>query len=312
MNNHPEITVVMPVFNTELYLDQAIESVLCQTFDHFELLAINDGSTDGSLSRLEYWASKDQRLRVVSQRNLGLSGARNTGIKLAKGDFIYFMDSDDMIAKDTLSLCYAYCKRDQLDFAFFDAETFGHGIQYTVLVNNFNYKRTHIGSEIMSGSVTLEKLLKFGEFFSSVCLLFIDGNFLREKRLLFEMNIVHEDELFTSILFLEAKRIRHVPVSFFMRRLRSDSIMTVTYSMKNINSYFAVGTKLLEYAVQNPMRKKIVDCYLEGMLNAAVWKAHAMPLKNRVYIFNVCIRRWWKYVKVKTLFALLLKKYKLS
>ncbi|WP_286727790.1 MULTISPECIES: glycosyltransferase family 2 protein [Sphingobacterium] len=93
MNNYPKITVVMPVFNTEAYIDRAVKSILDQTFENFELLVINDGSTDGSLSRLEQWASKDHRLRVISQVNRGASAARNVGISQAKGNFIYFINA---------------------------------------------------------------------------------------------------------------------------------------------------------------------------------------------------------------------------
>lgn len=312
MRNPPEITVVMPVFNTEAYVDRAVESVLCQTFENFELLLINDGSTDGSLLRLERWAKVDARVHVFSQANQGLSGARNTGIAHARGDFIYFMDSDDLIKKDTLHTCLECCKSNQLDFVFFDAEVFEDGVQNSVLVEKFDYKRAHTESMILSGIETFANLLKHREFFSSACLLFINRKFLNKIGLLFENYIVHEDELFTSILFLEARKTSYISTSFFLRRLRAGSIMTVPYSMKNINSYFVVGTKLLGYTKENIKMKEIIDLYLKEMIDAAVWKAYSMPWKNRIYILTLCLKRWRKYVKIKTLFALLFKKYKES
>ncbi|WP_312185141.1 glycosyltransferase [Sphingobacterium sp.] len=309
MKNYPEITVVMPVFNTVAYLDSAVESVLCQTFGNFELLAINDGSTDGSLYRLEQWASKDPRMRVLSQENRGASAARNVGISQAKGNFIYFMDSDDILNRDALGTCYEYCRRDQVDFVFFDAETLNDGTFDSALVDKFNYKRTGIESMIMPGRATFEKLLKSSKFFSPVWLLFIDLNFLRKIGLTFNENIVHEDDLFTSLLFLEAQKARYIPASFFIRRLRVGSFMMVPYSMKNIHSYFVMGTKLLEYAKKNSNVREIIDLYLKEMIDAAVWKAYDMSLKKRTYILMICLRRWRKYVKIKTLFALLFKKY---
>jgi len=309
MNNYPKITVVMPVFNTEAYIDRAVKSILDQTFENFELLVINDGSTDGSLSRLEQWASKDHRLRVISQVNRGASAARNVGISQAKGNFIYFMDSDDILHKDALDTCYEYCRRDQMDFVFFDAETLNDGAFNAAFVEKFNYKRRGIESKIMPGTVTFEKLLKSSKFFSPVWLLFIDLNFLRKIKLTFNENIVHEDDLFTSFLFLEAQRTRYISASFFIRRLRAGSFMMVPYSMKNINSYFMIGTKLLAYAKENIKGKEVVDLYLNEMINAAVWKAYAMPWKNRIYILILSLRSWRKYVRIKTLFVLLFKKY---
>ncbi|WP_293887264.1 MULTISPECIES: glycosyltransferase family 2 protein [unclassified Sphingobacterium] len=310
MINDPEITIIMPVFNTEAYVDSAVESVLDQTFKSFELLLINDGSTDGSLSRLANWAEKDARVRVFSQANQGLSGARNTGIEHAKGNFIYFMDSDDLIKRDTLHTCYKYCKENHLDFVFFDAETFADEIQDTALSTRFNYSRIYFEPKvIVSGIEAFEKLLKYDEFFSSVCLLFINRTFLTRIGLRFEKYIVHEDELFTTILFMEAHKTYYIPATFFMRRLRTGSIMMVDYSMKNINSYFIVGIRLLDYSKNNAKIRDIVVLYLRGMIDAAVWKAYKMQLKNRVTVFVVCLRRWRKYVKIKTLCVLLFKKY---
>lgn len=310
MINQPEITIIMPVFNTEAYVDSAVESVLRQTFESFELLLINDGSTDCSLSLLEKWAKKDARVRVFSQSNQGLSGARNTGIAHAKGNFIYFMDSDDLIKRDTLQTCYKCCKENHLDFVFFDAETFADGIQDTTLSTRFNYSRIYIEPNVLlSGIEAFEKLLEYDEFFSSVCLLFINRTFLTRIGLLFEKGIVHEDELFTTILFMEAHKTSYIPATFFMRRLRNGSIMMVDYSLKNINSYFIVGNRLLDYSKKNAKMRDVVTIYLSGMMNAAVWKAYKMPLKYRLTVFVVCIRRWRKYVKIKTLCVLLFKKY---
>lgn len=92
----PTISVVMPVYNAELYLATAIESILAQTFDDFELIVVNDGSTDGSLRLLETLAAQDQRIRVISRANTGIVGALNDGIALARGEFIARMDADDI------------------------------------------------------------------------------------------------------------------------------------------------------------------------------------------------------------------------
>ncbi len=255
------------------------------------------------------WSNGLRRLRVLSQANRGAAAARNVGISHAKGNFIYFMDSDDILHIDTLSTCYEYCRRDQVDFVFFDAETLNDGTFDAAFANKFNYKRTGFESLIMTGSASFEKLLASSEFFSPVWLLFIDLRFLRKIGLTFNENIVHEDDLFTSLLFLEAQKNRYIPASFFVRRLRPGSFMGAPYSMKNINSYFMIGTKLLAYAKENIKVKEVVDLYLKEMINAAVWKAYAMPWKNRIYILILSLRSWRKYVRIKTLVVLLFKKY---
>lgn len=93
---HP-ISVILPVYNAEKYLPATLDSLLAQTFRDFEIVAVNDESTDGSLRILERYAAKDDRIRIISQPNGGQSGARNTGLKNAAGDFFVFCDNDDLL-----------------------------------------------------------------------------------------------------------------------------------------------------------------------------------------------------------------------
>ena len=106
MHNQKKISVIIPVFNTEGYLTICLESLLNQTFDDFEIICINDGSTDNSLKILENFASKFDKIKIFSQDNQGVSAARNRGIKEAVGDYLIFLDSDDFLNKDCLEKSY--------------------------------------------------------------------------------------------------------------------------------------------------------------------------------------------------------------
>ncbi|MBB5333544.1 glycosyltransferase family 2 protein [Chryseobacterium koreense] len=94
------MSVIVPVYNVEQYLQQCIDSIVNQTFSDLEILLVDDGSTDGSLSICEGYAARDSRIRVIHQQNGGVSSARNTGIKQATGDYITFVDADDWLDKD--------------------------------------------------------------------------------------------------------------------------------------------------------------------------------------------------------------------
>ena len=107
--NRPLVTVVMPVFNVERYLAIAIRSVLNQSYPHFELLIIDDGSTDDSLMIAEGF--RDPRIQIIRQENRGLAGARNTGIRHAQGDYIAFLDSDDAWAPAKLAAHVEHLQR---------------------------------------------------------------------------------------------------------------------------------------------------------------------------------------------------------
>ncbi len=94
--NQPKISVVMPIYNCAQYLEEALASLFIQTFSDFEILAINDGSTDGSLKILEKFSKIDNRLRIITQKNAGIVEALNRGINEAKSEYIARMDGDDV------------------------------------------------------------------------------------------------------------------------------------------------------------------------------------------------------------------------
>ena len=116
----PKITVIIPVYNTAKYLREAIDSILNQTFKEIEVIAINDGSTDNCLDILNEYALNDNRVKVYSQENKGLSLTRNFGLDNSRGDYIYFFDSDDILLPLALEELYNKCEKDNLDFCFFD------------------------------------------------------------------------------------------------------------------------------------------------------------------------------------------------
>lgn len=99
----PLISLIIPVYNVQDYLEECLDSVLLQDYENFEVVAVNDGSTDNSREILENYERRDSRIRVIDQRNKGLAGARNTGVAAACGDYIAFVDSDDYVTSEYLS-----------------------------------------------------------------------------------------------------------------------------------------------------------------------------------------------------------------
>lgn len=108
MEKKPIVSVVMAAFNAAPYLDEAIDSILQQTFTDFELIIINDGSTDDSLALINKWESKDKRIKVFNQDNKGRALSRNRGLELATTQYIAMMDADDIATPNRLQLCFEY------------------------------------------------------------------------------------------------------------------------------------------------------------------------------------------------------------
>lgn len=99
------LSVIIPLYNTQAYLDRCVQCILRQTYRNYEAIFVNDGSTDGSYEILEKYIDADDRIHIINQENKGLSGARNAGLMAARGDYIFFLDSDDWIEEDYFSEC---------------------------------------------------------------------------------------------------------------------------------------------------------------------------------------------------------------
>ena len=302
----PKVSVIIPVYNTEKYVRQAVESICRQTLKDLEIIIVNDGSTDGSMTILEELAAQDERIKLFSQENQGQSAARNFATEKAKGKYIYFMDSDDFLEKDALQLCFEKAVNKNLDFVLFDAEILNP--QDTTAID-LTYKRTQILNKeyIYTGNELLNTFIREHIFTPSPCLSFINTAFLRQQNLSFYPGIIHEDQLFTCKLYLNANKVMCIAKPFFKRRFRSDSTMTNRFAWKNMRGYLTVTAELLQYASKHPEYKKLIDLFLSQMLDASVWQAHVLPLKEKIKLLPR-IAKHHQYIRLRTWLVLMLKK----
>lgn len=120
----PNISVVMPVFNGARLLRRMMDSILAQTHKNFELICVDDGSTDSSLSILDEYRSQDPRIIVIKQANMGGRLARANGMSVARGKYVYFCDQDDFVHPQLLEFCFRTCERNSLDFLSFYGQVF--------------------------------------------------------------------------------------------------------------------------------------------------------------------------------------------
>ena len=118
------ISVIMPCYNIEKYVEETLKSVLNQSFKDYEIICLNDGSTDGTLQILNRYQELYSNIRVISNENHGVAYERNIGIQSSKGKYIYYMDSDDLIKENCLETLYNYAENDNLDVVYFEADSF--------------------------------------------------------------------------------------------------------------------------------------------------------------------------------------------
>lgn len=304
--NKPKVTAVIPVYNTEAYVEQAVRSVMEQTLREIEIVVVNDGSTDRSLAVVERLAAEDGRIVIFSQPNKGLSEARNAGIDRAHGEFIHFMDSDDVLEPDAYDLCYRRAADERLDFVFFDAESFGaaeSGADW------LDYRRVAaVGEEVRPGAAQLTLMLDKRCYRASACLSFIRTEYLLAQGLRFYPRIIHEDELFTPQLYLGAARTAGIPRAFFRRRVREGSIMGRRFSQRSLDGYMTVLAELKRYASGKGEQARQIAARLTGyILRPVTYHAATLPTASRLRLAGLLVRRYARHVTLRRIALLLLR-----
>lgn len=310
--SQPKISVIIPLYNTEMYIAEAIETISVQSFQDIEIIIVNDGSTDNSLQVVTDLATNNEKIRVFSKKNEGPSESRNLGLEKARGEYIYFMDSDDLLDKDALASCYARCESQQLDFVFFDATAFKE--DRSVIVNDY-YLRDKIldADKIYTGEEVLNILMGTNLYRPSVWLCFIKRAYLDKINLRFYPGIIHEDELFAAILHMNTQRTGYIPHPYFNRRVRPSSITSSKFTLWNIDCYLIVISELEKYAEKKDkalkdMTKKICSY----ILNPAIYRASNFTFSDRLKVFKLCLKKGFlKYISLKNksilLFPFLIK-----
>lgn len=299
----PKVSVIMPVYNTEQYVEEAIRSIMQQTLSEIEIIIVDDGSTDNSLEVINKLKNIDNRINIYSQENKGQAEARNNGLSYAKGTYIYFMDSDDVLHTDALETCYNKCLTEDLDFTFFDAEIFSD--------NNLSLPISYIRKGIIdtaieSGIQSLNYQIDKRVYRVPVWLYFIKKEYLKQSDLNFRAGLKHEDQIFTAKLFVSAKRVAYIPEVFFFRRLRPESIMTGRYTISNVKDYFTVADDLQSFAYdQSKLVNNTVSRTIRFIFDPAIYMANILSLKERLSIAKICIVHYRKYISAKSWLVLL-------
>lgn len=216
------ITIIVPVYNVEKYLKRCIDSILAQTYSHFELLLINDGSTDTSALICQEYVQQDERVHLIHQENAGPSAARNTGIASAKGDYVTFIDSDDFVESDYLETLIEAALKNQSDIAISNFNSFNEERQSYLfsITSDMYFEKTYSVEEWLS----LENSPRYNLF-----LTFTFSPFKLFKKELFEgvyfpVGRLREDDATIYKLYLKANHITFINRGTYYYSQRGDGL----------------------------------------------------------------------------------------
>lgn len=294
-----KVSVILPIYNVASFLEETFDSIINQTLKEIEIITVNDGSTDNSADIIKKYQQLDSRIIPLYQKNQGQSVARNLALQHAKGQYIYMMDSDDFLNNpNALHTCYEYAIKNEADFIFFDGESFSEkGTSRT----SWNTKRTHLLEENKSynGEFLLNMMLDNRKHNCVVWLLLINHKYLKRIGLSFYPGIIHEDELFTTILTLKSDSIFCLKQSFVSHRIRNCSTMGKRYSRRNLDCYLTVIDELLKYQNSTIIRK-----FAKYTLSKVFYTGHVLPLTDKFPVFWRALKSGYlKYIGLKSTFV---------
>lgn len=212
-----KISVVVPVYNVEKYLKRCIESILLQTYKDYEIILVNDGSTDKSGEICNNYVEKYSNIRVINKSNKGLSDTRNVGIRYSRGEYIFFLDSDDYIVPNCLEVLYRNMVNNNAELSCGSFGFFDDNVELLLLQEENSYVR------VDSGINACIMLLYGKRYYTSSCNILIKKD-IAEKNL-FPVGKYHEDEMTTFRYFLDASKVVITSLITYYYYQREGSIM---------------------------------------------------------------------------------------
>lgn len=265
MVRSPSISIIIPVYNVAKYLLECVQSVLNQTYTYFEVLLIDDGSTDSSKELCDELGTKDSRVKVFHKKNGGLSSARNYGMDKAEGEYIIFLDSDDYwIENNILSLFLKKLQTENLDVV---SAEYVYVDEKSNRLFKYSQRKVHLNlKEQVLGSYEMMKYVINGKFFSWLFMFKKDSI---ENLRFDEKRRFQEDIDFAIKVFSKNLRCGYLPIPFYAYRQRERSIMS-THRVSNLQGSFTLCDVFHEYAYKVE-DKRLTSYYLYRGIMMYYW-----------------------------------------
>ena len=256
-----KISIIIPVYNLELYIKKCIESVLKQTYKNIEIVIVNDGSIDSSEEICKNYVQLDNRVKYYSKKNGGASSARNYGLKKATGDYVMFIDGDDFLYNEKVveKLVEKLFNSDEdNNILFYRMSTYYDKIKkYEVDAELFEHELDNINNQIF------EKLVENGRFSISPCDKLIKLKYIKDNEIYFDENMRSCEDIDWSFrLYLKNKKYSLTNEVVYVYRKQRENSTTYKITETKITEMYKVIKKWLDYNYENEFIKKIYINYL--------------------------------------------------
>lgn len=314
------ISIIVPVYNVEKYLRKCLNSIITQTYENLEIICIDDGSPDNSIDILNEFIKKDKRIKIIRQKNQGLSGARNTGISNATGKYIMFIDSDDWIEQNMVELMAKKMIGKNLDLVI--CGTYDDYFDRKCEINNLSEIKKYLQENINGISYFKIVSQKTNLFTAIACNKLYRLDLIKNKKIFFPEKKLYEDLFFTFRYLINSRYVDIVenPLYHYVRRktsitniLNSKDLDDVLFTLRSLKNFLEEeeqyellnSLEFKEYMfiwisrailfkiifLENKYNKKIVNKIIEKLKNDKNYKEYCQYIlknsankKNKLFI----------------------------
>lgn len=238
------LSIIVPIYNVEKYLDECISSIITPLMNQYEIILVDDGSQDSSGNMCDFYKNKYDNIQVVHKKNGGLSSARNAGITIARGQYLLFLDSDDKLSEGSLSIIIDEISSKKVDILMGRAMTFDEDNSEC---NTCNIETYMPYMAINDPNKLMLKLDKNPDFWFAAWLIVIRKSFLLENELFFKEGLMHEDELWVPLVFVNAKSVCLIDYCFYFYRVNRKGSIVSTPQIKREFDKLKIAKTLHKY-----------------------------------------------------------------
>lgn len=293
----PTLSIIIPVYNSEKYLKQCLDSILAQASDDFEILLIDDGSTDFSGKLCDEYASRYNNIYVFHEKNRGVSAARNKGIERAQGEYVIFVDSDDWLEKNALSFLMA--QESDVDLIFYGSSF--HSVNENVTLYSPNLCICHGFSEVQEGMIDLITNPKYYDYLGFTWNKVFRSNILKEYNIRFIENLSYrEDEVFTLHYAHYCKKLMILPNIVYNYRVSDTGLTKKKHTYDEFLLLSHAYQKSLIYYTDKRLQEYMILQIIRNYLNAI---KRISNIRKR----NTIIKELWVFYQEKNIFDMSLK-----
>lgn len=276
------VSIIVPVYNVEEYIDKCIESIVLQTYKNIEIILVDDGSKDMSAEKCDKWEKKDKRIKIIHKNNGGLSDARNVGIEECHGDYIVFVDSDDYIEKEMIEILYDRIQKNDCDISICD---------FYITENNSDLEQNNYNKS----EFIVEGEKKFNYLYNEYSMVTVVAwNKMYNKKIFedirYPVGKLHEDEFIICDILNKANKIYYIMKPLYHYVQRKSSIMA-TMSIRKFDIIEAFDKRVEFFKIKNDTENILKTKYHEFFrllgLITRLYRSKTNDESTKKYIFKL-------------------------